>query len=166
MGTIALWSFTSASERAMSQKIRTLSALACGCSPTHESSVSVTPRCTPYVFFVATKISFFRLWCQACGCWSRRTSVFYETWLQQCAAVGFLFWRARNEAKRKLLSALDSKRWSKTQTKREIDKLQKKNSIGYSSSTHEVRLFYRSAASYDFSFGLCLQMNVNDSTAS
>ena len=75
-------------------------------------------------FLRSDKNIIFRLWCQACGCWSRRTSVFYDTWLQQCEAVGFLFWRARNEAKRKLLSALDKRRWSKTQTKLEIDKLQ------------------------------------------
>ena len=37
-----------------------------------------------------------------------------------------------------------------------------KKGIGYSSSTAEVRLIYRSAASYDFSFGLCFQMIVND----
>ena len=76
------------------------------------------------VFCEATKISFFRLWCQACGYWSRRISVFYDTWLQKDATVGFLFRRARNKAKSKLLSALDNRRWNKTQTKLEIDNLQ------------------------------------------
>ena len=76
------------------------------------------------VFCEATKISFFRLWCQACGYWSRGISEFYDTWLRKDAAVGFLFWRARNKAKRKLLSALDNRRWNKTQTKLEIDNLQ------------------------------------------
>ena len=37
-----------------------------------------------------------------------------------------------------------------------------KKGIGYSSSTAEVRLIYRSAASYDFSFGLYFQMIVNE----
>ena len=76
------------------------------------------------VWSEATKISFFRLWCQTCGYWSRRISVFYDTWLQKDATVGFLFRRARNKAKSKLLSALDNRRWNKTQTKLEIDNLQ------------------------------------------
>ena len=63
-----------------------------------ELRITKTRCSTPYVFCVATKISFLLLWCEACGFLQRKTNVLYDTRLQHCAAVGFLFWQARNEA--------------------------------------------------------------------
>ena len=54
------------------------------------------------IFCEAKKILFFRLWCQACRYWSRRKSVFYDTWLQKDAAVGFYFLKSAEQSKNEI----------------------------------------------------------------